>query len=110
MIASFLACYRLAMTGNLPDRMDRNRFRRLSVNNPRSMRDAVLEHLGIAVIPTWLIEEHLKKGKVNAVLSEYTPKPRAIHVLYPQRQFVPAKVRCKMLYRLFSAGIKSLMN
>lgn len=33
----------------------------LTVNNPRAMRDAVLEHIGIAVIPIWLIDDHLKK-------------------------------------------------
>lgn len=71
---------------------------RLSVNNPRMMRDAVLEHSGIAVIPAWLIDEHLKKGKVKAILRQYTPDPMDIHVLYPQRQFVPAKVRCFIEY------------
>lgn len=71
---------------------------RLSANNPRMMRDAVLKHVGIAVIPTWLIDDHLKQGKVKAILSEYTPKPMEIHVLYPQRQFVPAKVRCFIDY------------
>lgn len=70
----------------------------LNVNNPRVMRDAVLEHIGIAVIPTWLIDDHLKKGEVKAILSKHTPKPMEIHVLYPQRQFVPAKVRCFIEY------------
>jgi len=71
---------------------------RLSVNNPRMMCDAVLEHVGIAVIPSWLIDNHLKKGEVRAILREHTPKPMEIHVLYPQRQFVPAKVRCFIDY------------
>lgn len=71
---------------------------RLSVNNPRMMREAVLQHMGIAVIPTWLISDDLKKGNVKAILSEYVPKPMEVHILYPQRQFVPAKVRCFIDY------------
>ena len=69
-----------------------------SVNNPRVMRDAVLEHLGIGVIPAWLIADHFKDGKVKAILGDYTPTPMEIHVLYPQRQFVPAKVKCFIDY------------
>jgi len=71
---------------------------RLSVNNPRMMHDAVLEHVGIAVIPTWLIDDDIKKGNVKQILSEYRPRSMDIHVLYPQRQFVPAKVRCFIDY------------
>lgn len=66
----------------------------LSINNPRVMCDAVLEHAGIAVIPMWLIRGHLKAGKLKSILTDYEPKPMEIHVLYPQRQYVPAKVRC----------------
>ncbi len=70
----------------------------LRVNNPRVMRDAVLNHMGIAVVPAWLISKYLKTGKVKSLLTEYIPKPMEVHVLYPQRQYVPAKVRCFIDY------------
>lgn len=66
---------------------------RFSVNNPRSIRQAVLAGQGIAVTPTWLIEDALKKGDVKVILEDYVPTPLDIHAVYPERHFVPAKVR-----------------
>ena len=66
---------------------------RFSVNNPRSIRQAVLAGQGIAVTPTWLIGDALKKGQVKVILNEYVPTPLDIHAVYPERHFVPAKVR-----------------
>jgi len=67
---------------------------RFSVNNPRSIRQAVLAGQGIAVTPVWLMEEYIQSGQAKVILNKYVPKPLDIHVVYPERRFVPAKVRC----------------
>ncbi len=66
---------------------------RFSVNNPRIVREAVLASQGIAVTPTWLIGDAIDKGKAKIILDNFTPTPLDIHVVYPDRHFVPAKVR-----------------
>ncbi|MFV1984820.1 MAG: LysR family transcriptional regulator [Thiohalomonadales bacterium] len=64
-----------------------------SVNNPRTIRQAVLADQGIAVTPLWLIGDSIKSGAVKVILKDYVPTPLEINALYPQRLFVPAKVR-----------------
>ncbi|MFV1984697.1 MAG: LysR family transcriptional regulator [Thiohalomonadales bacterium] len=66
---------------------------RFSVNNPRTIRQAVLADQGIAVTPLWLIKDAIESGAVKEILTKYVPTPLEIHALYPQRRFVPAKVR-----------------
>jgi len=65
---------------------------RFSVNNPRSIRQAVIEGQGIAVTPLWLIGDYIKTGQVKVILDKYTPTSLEISAVYPERRFVPAKV------------------
>jgi len=71
---------------------------RFSVNNPRTIRQAVLAGQGIAITPMWLMEESIKAGKVKVILDQYIPTPLEIHAVYPDRRFVPAKVSCFIDY------------
>jgi len=71
---------------------------RFSVNNPRTIRQAVLAAQGIAVTPIWLMGEYIETGQVKVILGEYVPTPLEIHALYPERRFLPAKVRCFIEY------------
>lgn len=66
---------------------------RFSVNNPGTIRQAVLASQGIAVTPLWLMGDCIETGQVKVILDEYVPTPLEIHAVYPQRRFVPAKVR-----------------
>lgn len=66
---------------------------RFAVNNPNAMRQAILAHQGIGVTPTWLIDNDLQQGRLKSILTDYTPTAMEIHALYPQRRYVPAKVR-----------------
>jgi len=66
---------------------------RFSVNNPRSIRQAVLAGQGIAVTPLWLMGDCIESGQVKVILDEYVPTPLEVNAIYPERRFVPAKVR-----------------
>ena len=67
---------------------------RFSVNNPRTIRQAVLSGQGIAVTPDWLIGDGVEKQEVKSILEQYTPTSLDINALYPARRFVPVKVSC----------------
>lgn len=66
---------------------------RFTTNNPDAIREAALAGTGIAVTPTWLIGNCVEQGKLKILLQDYVPTPFEIHAVYPERRFVPAKVR-----------------
>jgi DNA-binding transcriptional LysR family regulator len=52
-----------------------------------------LNGLGLALLPTYMAGRDLKKGRLQAVLTDYEPAPFVIYALYPDRRYLPAKVR-----------------
>lgn len=48
---------------------------------------------GLTMLPTYMIGNDLKAGRLQAVLLDYEPQPYAIAALYPDRRYLPAKVR-----------------
>jgi len=67
---------------------------RFSTNSSDAVREAALAGLGIAVTPLWLIDGCLAKGQLKVILEDYKPVPMEVHAVYPDRRFVPRKVRC----------------
>ncbi len=67
---------------------------RFSVNNPRTICEAVLQNQGIAVAPEWLVGDYIKNGQFKIILDDYTPTALDVHAVFPGRRYVPAKVRC----------------
>ena len=73
-------------------------FYLLRGNDSQVLRDAALDHLGIALLPTWLIGEHLRSGRLEAALANWeslmAPGPeRAIWAVYPPKKVIPPKTR-----------------
>lgn len=66
---------------------------RFSSNSPDAIRAATLAGMGIAVVPIWLIEDYLASGELLIILEDYKPVSIDIHAAYPDRRFVPSKVR-----------------
>lgn len=52
--------------------------------------------LGLTMLPTYMVGRDLQLGRLQAVLTEYQPEPYAIAALYPDRRFLPVKVRSLM--------------
>ncbi len=64
-----------------------------TTNSPSAMKKAALDSLGIMVAPTWLLEDSVERGELSPILTDYRATPMEIHVIYPERRFVPARVR-----------------
>lgn len=62
-------------------------------NNPDAIRGALLAGLGIGAAPDWLIEKDIEQGHLIELLPDYKPTSLDINAIYPQRRFLPAKVR-----------------
>jgi len=66
---------------------------RVRVSASEGMRSAVLEGLGVAVVPTWLFTDEVERGLLQRVLTDYEPAPLPIQAVTPSRRMVPPRVR-----------------
>ncbi|MEM8936820.1 MAG: LysR family transcriptional regulator [Pseudomonadota bacterium] len=59
-----------------------------------TMKDAALQGLGIARLAHFLVSKEIYDGRLTPLLTSFAPKDdRAIHAVYPNRQYLPSKVR-----------------
>lgn len=65
----------------------------LRANNGETLREAALAGLGIVRIPTFLVGEDLRTGRLKRILPRYRLPELSIHALFAQRRHLPAKVR-----------------
>ena len=66
---------------------------RFKASSPEAICDAAIQGLGIAVLSEWYIKQYLEKGKLKQILEDYHPTAFDIHAVYPERRFVPEKVK-----------------
>jgi DNA-binding transcriptional LysR family regulator len=65
----------------------------LCSNNGEVLREAAVQGLGIAMLPTFIVERELQQGLLNVVLPDYHPTGLSIFVLYPVNRHLSTKVR-----------------
>ena len=56
--------------------------------------DAAVAGIGVTVLPYWMIHAHLVTGSLQMVLPDDQPEPLPVHAIYPQRRYLPLRVRC----------------
>ena len=66
---------------------------RFKASNPEAICDATLEGLGISILCEWFVRQHIKDGRLKVILADYKPTTYDIHAVYPERKFVPQKVK-----------------
>ena len=65
----------------------------MSANNGDVIKAAVLEDLGIALLPTFMLAADLQSGALQRVLPDYDPPALSIFAVHPAKRHVSAKVR-----------------
>ncbi len=65
------------------------------------MKQLILEGSCMGVLPTFMIQKELQAGSVLPCLTDYTLGGSPLYAIYPQREFLPPKVRV-LLERLLS--------
>jgi DNA-binding transcriptional LysR family regulator len=65
----------------------------LQANNADSLRLAGLLGQGLIYVPTFLVSDELKSGRLVPILTEFPTVERSIDAIYPHRQHLSAKVR-----------------
>jgi len=63
------------------------------VNNSEALLEALREGIGIGRLPTFVAGPDLKAGKLVRVLESYHIPDHTFYAVFPERQYLPAKVR-----------------
>ncbi|WP_445364383.1 LysR family transcriptional regulator [Microbulbifer sp. ANSA003] len=63
------------------------------VNNSEALREALLQGVGIGRLPTFVAGPDIEAGKLTPLFEEYQMPAKSIYAVFPERQFMPAKVR-----------------
>jgi len=67
---------------------------RFHVNNTEGLRAAVLNGIGIGMVPIWhFVDREIETGAVKVLLAGYEPRPHPINAVYPSRRHLAPKVR-----------------
>jgi DNA-binding transcriptional LysR family regulator len=62
-------------------------------NNGEVLRDAAVKGLGIAMLPTFIVEKELERGELEIILPQYHPTELTLCVIYPVNRHLSTKVR-----------------
>jgi DNA-binding transcriptional LysR family regulator len=65
----------------------------LRLNDDEVLWRAMLGGLGVALLPTFTVGQDLQSGRLQAVLTEYTPAERNLYALYLPNRHLSPKVR-----------------
>jgi len=73
--------HRVSVTGNF------------QANNGEALRAAVLDGVGIALLPTFIVGRDLQTGTLQPVLSAFSPPETAVYAVYPHKRHLLPKVQ-----------------
>jgi DNA-binding transcriptional LysR family regulator len=65
----------------------------LCANNAEVLRDAAIKGRGVALLPTFIAEEALRKGLLRSFLHEYKAPLLTLYAIYPPTRHLAVKVR-----------------
>jgi len=78
-----------------PDGVKNLRVRgRVKVSSPEVALQAAQNGFGLSISPEWLAAAALTEGTLLPVLGASPPTSFAVHAVFPERRFIPARVRC----------------
>ncbi len=66
---------------------------RMQANVADAIRVAAIDGLGLVMLASYVVARDIERGKLVAVLENYTLPPLDIHAVYPHRKYLSAKVR-----------------
>lgn len=66
---------------------------RFKANSNEATVEAALAGIGIATACDWHVRDYINKGQLTVLLKKYELSPYDINAIYPERRFVPQKVK-----------------
>ncbi len=62
-------------------------------NNGEVLRDAAVQGLGIAMLPTFIVDRELANGELRVILPDYHPPELTLWLIYPVNRHLSTKVQ-----------------
>ncbi len=66
---------------------------RFKASSNEALCEAAISGLGIATMCEWHVREHIKKGRLTVLLKNYELTSYDINAVYPERRYMPEKVK-----------------
>lgn len=66
---------------------------RLQANNGDALAEAAVQGMGIAMLPEFIVAEHLAAGRLEVLLDAYEPPILGIYAVLPSNRYMPHRVR-----------------
>lgn len=66
---------------------------RFASNSSQSLEAAAVAGIGIVLLPGYMMNKHIKQGKLISLLDDYCPANIGIHAVYPATRHLAMKVR-----------------
>jgi DNA-binding transcriptional LysR family regulator len=63
------------------------------VNNSEALKAALLQGGGIGRLPSFVAGKYIRMGKLIQLFGEYRLPSQMMYAVYPERSYLPAKVR-----------------
>ena len=63
------------------------------VDDADAMEEAVMHHLGIAILPEWNAIDGIRSGQLENILPEYSIAPSPLHAVYPEMHWMSPRAR-----------------
>jgi DNA-binding transcriptional LysR family regulator len=74
------------------------------VNNSEALLEALIAGTGIGLLPTFVAAPDLKSGRLVRLLESYPIPEQTFYAVFPERQYMPAKVRAFLDFTLEHFG------
>jgi DNA-binding transcriptional LysR family regulator len=65
----------------------------IQINNSTVLKKLMLDNVGICQMPLFIVEPELSSGALVTTLEQYRLPEHGIYAVYPQRAFIPAKLK-----------------
>jgi len=66
---------------------------RIAIGDPVIHLRLCLDGVGVAILPHWVLSDHVRKQQIVRVLPDWTPSPIELYMLYPTRLSMTPKLR-----------------
>lgn len=76
----------------------------LSTNNGEVLKQAVIQGVGIALLPRFIAQAEIDSGDLTIILKAYQPEAYGLYAIRPSRSYTPARVK------LFIEFVKSFYH
>ncbi len=70
----------------------------LDLANGEAVREAAIAGLGVAMLPTFIVHDAVRRGALSIVLAEHMRPPMAMHALHPSMRNQTARARAFIDY------------